>query len=170
VNLLLYAVGWIIIIFGLFIAIVIHVDFSIVVITVTGGVIILALGKIVEVLERIEKKLPERSYSEEFPAAEFKVKSNHFEVYDSNNETYQYFILDGSEFIQARVFKNYMEINGSSFIYELPNREEIQLTVYKEYSLTAEMFSRDDGLIFVKLSALKINPTRQGNIIFLSYI
>ncbi|QGQ96406.1 hypothetical protein EHS13_16710 [Paenibacillus psychroresistens] len=144
-------------------------DLSIIVNMIIGGVFFLAMGKIVEVLVKIEKKLPERLITNEFSNIEFFVKSNDFEVYDSSNETYQYFILDGNEFIQARVFKNYLEANESSFIYRLPNRGEIKLTVYKEYSQLADMFSKNN-IIFVKLSSLNISLIRQGNDIRLRYL
>jgi hypothetical protein len=132
-------------------------------------VFFLALGKIVEVLEKIEKKLPERIYSDEFPTTEFKVKSYDFDVFESNSETYQYFTLNGNEFIQARVFKSYINIKETTFLFKLPNREEKELPVFKDYSQTADLFSRDE-IIFVKLSSLYIGSTRNGNVITLSYI
>jgi hypothetical protein len=172
-GLILYAIGYFIIFIGVLYSFIViknltSGDVSIILSTVFGGVIFLALGKIVEILEKIEKKLPERKYTEEFPITEFSVRSNDFEVYDSNNETYKYFTLNGNEFIQARVFKNYIDIKETDFEYKLPNRNEIKLTVYKEYSPIVDMFSRDE-IIFVKLSSLNISLLRRGNKITLSY-
>jgi hypothetical protein len=145
------------------------IDFSIVVNAIIGGVFFLALGKIVEVLVKIEKKLPALKYADEFQPIEFKVVSNDFEVYESNNETYQFFDLDGNEFIQARVFKNYLVITEKSFVFKLPNSEQIEFQVMKYYSPTADMFARDE-IIFVKLMSLNMKATRNGNLITLSSI
>jgi hypothetical protein len=142
-------------------------DFSIVISSIIGGVFFLALGKIVDVLVKIEMKLPALKYADEFQPIEFKVVSNDFEVYDSNNETYQFFDLGGSEFIQARVFKNYLDISEKSFVFKLPNSEQMEFQVMEYYSPNAEMFSID-SIIFVKLLSLNIKATRHGNVITLS--
>jgi hypothetical protein len=142
-------------------------DFSIVINAILGGVFFLALGKIVEVLVKIEKKLPAQEYTDEFQPIEFKVVSNDFEVYESNNETYQFFELDGNEYIQARVFKNYLDISEKSFVFKLPYSDQMEFQVMKYYSPTAEMFSRD-AIIFVKLLSLNMKATRNGNLIALN--
>jgi hypothetical protein len=173
-ELVLYILGILIITLGVMIGFVANDglsnnDSSILINAIIGGVFFLALGKIVEVLVKIEKKLPALKYADEFQPIEFKVVSNDFEVYDSNNETYQFFDQDGNEFIQARVFKNYLEITEKSFIFKLPNTAQMEFHVMKYYSPTAEMFSRD-AIIFAKLLSLHIKATRHGNLITLSRI
>lgn len=165
---ILYFIGALIIIIGVLTGFFVPFGLPFVGGSIVSGIFFMALGKIVELLEKIEKKLPDQSNSKTYRAREYSVSSSNFEVYDAHNETYQFFTLDGDDFIQARVFKNYIEINGDSIVFKLPNKTQMEWVKHESYNISAHIFSRDN-IVFVRLSSLGISASHLGSSIVLSY-
>ncbi|MEC0229039.1 hypothetical protein [Paenibacillus alba] len=164
----LYVIGLLIILFGVIAGFSTPSGLPFVGGAIVSGVFFMALGKIVELLERIEQKLPNQSNSNPYQMQEYAVVSSDFEVYESKNETYQFFTLNGSNLIQARVFKKYIEIDGDKYLFKLPNKESQEFIKHNSYNLSAAMFTKD-SISFINLSALGINASLMGNQIVLSY-
>jgi hypothetical protein len=135
--------------------------------SIPGGVFFLALGKIIDVLESIERKLPE-PVRNSLQSIEYKVVSSDFKVYDSEQETYRFMKLDGNDFIQARVFKHYISIAENAFLFKLPNKKEAKLFVIDAYQPSADLFMKDN-IAFVRLAYFDIQATLAGGQIVLSY-
>lgn len=129
-----------------------------------AGLILLGLGKIIEVLQSIEAKLPNNITKR---SGEFTVVSTDFEVYGGNEETYKFMEMNGEAFIQARVFRNYLEYDEDSCTFRLPNRSEVKLAKEGGYRTGAKLFSIDH-VLFVSVEALGLTASHNGKEIVLS--
>lgn len=129
-----------------------------------GGLILMGLGKIIEVLQSIDSKLPN---NEAKRSVEFIVSSTDFEVYGGNGETYKFLERDGQSFIQARVFRDYLEYDEESCTFRLPNRPEVKLAKEGSYRPGAKLFTIDN-VLFVSVDALGLTASRNGREIVLS--
>ncbi|SFM17409.1 hypothetical protein SAMN03159341_11935 [Paenibacillus sp. 1_12] len=164
----LHIFGIVIIVIGVFIGIFFYGGVALIAVSIICGIFFMALGKIVELLEKIEQKLPDLSNSNTYQVQEYSVTSSDFDVYDSSNETYQFLTLDGNDYIQARVFKNYLDIKENTISFKLPSRVQQVFTKHDTYRLSVDVFSKDD-IVFVKLASLGIHASQLGNSIVLSY-
>jgi hypothetical protein len=161
-------IGIIIIVLGVIIGFIIY-GFPVIVGSIISGIFFIALGKIIELLEKIEQKLPDRSTSQvDHVMLKYSVTSSDFDVYDSNKETYQFFSVDGDDYIQIEVFKNYIEDKENSVSFKLPSRVQQVFTKHDSYSLSVDVFSKDN-IVFVKLATLGINASHLSSSIVLSY-
>lgn len=165
---LLYYVGALIIVIAFISGLFVPLGFLYIGGSIVSGIFFMALGKIVELLQKIEQKLPERSDSIAYRDREYKVRSTDFVVYDAHNETYQFFRLDGDDFIQVRVFKNYIEIRGELIVFNLPNKEQLEFRKHPSYHAAEPVITRDN-IVFVRLASLGIRASHLGNSIVLSY-
>ncbi|WP_079914862.1 hypothetical protein [Paenibacillus sp. 32352] len=165
---ILYFVGALIIVVGVLAGVLVPLGLPFIGGAIVSGLFLIALGRIVELLEKIERKLPDPSNSQTQQVQEYTVSSSDFEVYESRNETYRFFTLDGEDFIQARVFKHYMELHGESIVFKLPNQEQREWIKEPAYHASAHLFTRDH-IVFVRLSSLNIKASRLGDSIVLSY-
>ncbi|MBE1442276.1 hypothetical protein [Paenibacillus sp. OAS669] len=165
---ILYFVGALIIVVGVLAGVLVPLGLPFIGGSIVSGIFLMALGRIVELLEKIERKLPGQLTSQTQQVQEYTVSSSDFEVYESRNETYRFFTLDGDDFIQARVFKHYMELHGESIVFKLPNQEQREWIKEPAYHASAHLFTRDH-IVFVRLSSLNIKASRLGDSIVLSY-
>lgn len=135
--------------------------------SVPTGVFFLSLAKIIDLLVKIEARLSGNQPA--LQQGEYHFTSTDFEVHEQNNETYRLIKVDGRDFVQARIFKNYLDVHENSITFSLPGKEKVELTQQQANSQGANLFMLD-GTAYVKLSVLGINAAIVGNTIRLKYV
>ena len=143
---------------------------SIIVSSFIGGMLFIGFGKMIEMLIKIERKLPDSILHDdsEYEQNEYSFSSGEFEVYNGKSETYRLLRLNGEDYVQTRIFKNYLDFDGPLYTFSLPSKEQITLHKHDKYEPGADLFS-SDGILFVKLASLGIEAIREGKTIILKY-
>ncbi|WP_028563179.1 hypothetical protein [Paenibacillus pinihumi] len=137
--------------------------------SILPGIFLMAIGRIISLLERIEQKLPGQNDRQtgQF-GSKYTFRSLDFQVFADMNGLYQYVRLDGHDYVQATLFKNHMSHEGDVFVFSLPNKPEIKLHRQGMYEAGAELFMSNNATL-VSLQVLGLTASHENGEIRLSY-
>jgi hypothetical protein len=134
----------------------------------TGGLLVVGMGKLVESVHRIELKLldVQQGMDERFRSAtsywfRFRAGDEEYKLGDSVLVK-----LEGQTFVEATLFKSYATVMADYVYFKLPNREELVFERQKQYRQGVPLFLFQEKL-YVSLTALGLAYTIEGNVVWL---
>ncbi|MDF2661512.1 MAG: hypothetical protein K0Q94_4303 [Paenibacillus sp.] len=159
---ILLVVGLFVLVAGTFAGI-LESDILIVVCSVAGGLILVSLWKIWNVLQKIHYRLLGIALTDSQlntivkHSGKYAVESDLFDVYPDSNTPYPLLMLDGELYIRARLFRDYVEQEEDRYQFSLPDREPVELKFSDRYVPGAALFGHGDQ-VFVSVSRLGLTP------------
>ncbi|QJC51499.1 hypothetical protein HGI30_08015 [Paenibacillus albicereus] len=134
-----------------------------------GGLVLLALSRIIDLLEDISRqrsgapfaagqlaKLMRRSPARSVESELFDVHLN-----PRGGREYPLLHLGGEAYLRARVFLSYLRQDGDQYTFELPGQEPVTLSRTSGYAEGADLFEFQEQ-VFVKLRAIGMRAVVDG--------
>ncbi|WP_123040164.1 hypothetical protein [Cohnella candidum] len=170
---LLMIAGGLIFVLGIFIGI---ADESLIFIllSVIGGLLLIGLSKIIELLEGITHRSLGVPYTHDQirtilqSSLEYPVEAEGIAPYPDSDTPYPLLHLDGETYMRARVFRNYLSQDGSLYTFAFPDRPPEVLRRMQGYYPGAELFAHEDQ-VYVKLSRIRLKPRVEGHKLILEF-
>ena len=135
-------------------------------VNITCGLVLLALGAILDSLNHMESKMLTSTISENHlmkmldQAERYKVKSDDLRI-DPEAAIYPVLWIDEQHYVPMRLFDHYTIPGVNEYIFTKTGEGEIHLKVHDRYEKHADLFELD-GHLFVKLSALGLSVKMEG--------
>lgn len=171
----LFTMGILVLVFGLFLGFVSN-NLIIILLSIVGGLILLGISKIIEILEAISHKYLQIPFTLNQiwkiikNSSQYEVASTTFEIHLSpkGDIIYPLVILDNEFYLRARVFYKYLSQSENEYKFELPKQEPVIITKSLSYYKGVELFDFRDQ-VFVKLKKINVKPIIEGKKLILEY-
>ncbi|WP_339279811.1 hypothetical protein NYE40_08995 [Paenibacillus sp. FSL W8-1187] len=142
-----------------------------------GGLLLMALSRIIDLLEELLRNASDAPYSREQLAKimqrsrAFRLESELFEVHPnaSGGNEYPLYYLNGEPYVRARAFLPYIKQVDTRYTFELPGREPVTLDRSSAYLQEVPLFEYQEQVV-VRLKSLGLRTRPVGDAIKLEWL
>lgn len=157
-RIILDLIGYVILLFGTIIGFM-SGSMTLIVISLVGGLMLLALSHLIGIAESLQARFLELPLTPTMVrkiiknATVYVMASQAIELKPSENPSYALVELDGNAYMRTQAFTNNLTVSDNSYTFAFPDRPPIELHCASGYFQGAELFAID-GYAYVMLSAI----------------
>ncbi|CAI6029621.1 hypothetical protein [Cohnella sp. JJ-181] len=147
-------------------------SFSLIVFSLVGGLVLLALSHLIGIAESVQARVLDLPPTLDTVrnrirhASDYAVTAADIEIYPAQGAMHSLVELDENLYMRTFAFMKHLSVLDRRYSFSLPGREPVELHGADRYFQGADLFSVD-GYAYVKLSAIGLAADREGDRILL---